>query len=149
MPAPASLSPEERSNTCTGQQRRESAIAGRKPSDSRTYDRNISCQFTFLFRILLSKVNLISTSLIPIGLHSTHLSLQLPESAATCFFLHSLASSDLAHSPATCLVAMLRRFQTFVTQSRELATQAHSRRSTVPLPPRFRLEPDRNDHSVG
>jgi len=56
MPAPASLSPEERSNTCTGQQRRESAIAGRKPSDSRTYDRNISCQFTFLFRILLSKV---------------------------------------------------------------------------------------------
>ena len=45
----------------------------------------------------------------PTRLHST-----VAQSAATCFFLHSLASSDLAHSPATCAVATLRRFQTFV-----------------------------------
>ncbi len=38
----------------------------------------------------------------------------LAQSAATCCFLNSLASSDFAHSPATCLVATLRRFQTLV-----------------------------------
>lgn len=50
----------------------------------------------------------------------------LAQSAATCFLLHSLASSDLAHSPATCFVGTLSRFQTFV-----VAIQRSSEASAV------------------
>jgi hypothetical protein len=62
---------------------------------------------------------------------------------------HSFASTDLAHSPATCFVGTLRRFQTFVVAIQISSEGMRSRHSAASPASKLLLEPDRNDHSAG